>query len=123
MNNPTIEKTEIYDEEDDITYTAHIEYNNDKWIGYIEEYPKVSCQTDTKESLLTILEQTLYRTLEEDWIAWDKEIEEDAKAGRLDWLLPKNDERYSTIEEFLASTIEGQEAKELAEEAERLKQA
>ena len=67
-------------------YTAYIEKNGDGWIGWIHEYPKVKCEGSTQKALLETLENRLYETLEADWEAWDKQIEEDVKAGRLDQL-------------------------------------
>ena len=67
-------------------YTAHIQKNGSGWIGWIQEYPKVKCEEQAKETLLETLENTLYETLEADWKAWDKQLEEDVKAGRLDHL-------------------------------------
>ena len=75
-------------------YTAHIQKNGDGWIGWIQEYPKVKCEGHTKGALLKTLESTLYETLEADWEAWDKQIEEDIKAGRLDQL------REETLEDL-----------------------
>lgn len=79
-----IQVFEIWDSEYETTYTAHIQKNGSGWIGWIHEYPKVKCEESTQKALLETLENTLYETLEADWEAWDKQIEEDIKAGRLD---------------------------------------
>ena len=84
-----IQTAEIYDEEDEMTYTACIQRNGTGWNGWIEEYPKVKGEGETKAALLETLEKTLYETLEADWEAWDKQIAEDEAAGRLDWLIEK----------------------------------
>ena len=76
----------IYDAEYETTYTAHIQKNGDGWIGWIQEHPKVQCEESTQAVLLKTLEKTLYETLEADWEAWDKQLEEDAKTGKLDKL-------------------------------------
>ena len=81
-----IQTVEIYDSEYETTYTAHIEKNGDGWIGWIQEHPKVKCEDKTQEALLEALESTLYETLEADWEAWDRQLEEDAKTGKLDKL-------------------------------------
>ncbi len=81
-----IQTVKIHDIEYDTTYTAHIKQNCDGWIGWIKEHPKVKCEDTTKEALLKNLEQTLFETLDADWEAWDKQIEEDIKAGKLDQL-------------------------------------
>ena len=67
-------------------YTAQIEKNGNGWIGWIQEYPKVKCAESTKAALLKTLENRLYETLEADWEAWDRQLEEDVKAGKLDRL-------------------------------------
>ena len=60
-----------------------------KWMGWIQEYPKVKCEADTQAALLEILENTLYQCLEADWQAWDKQLEADVKAGKLDPILER----------------------------------
>ena len=67
-------------------YTAQLQRNGNGWIGWIREYPAVKCQERTKTALLQTLEDKLYKTLETDWEAWDKQLEEDVKAGKLDQL-------------------------------------
>ncbi len=84
-----VHTVEIYDAEYETTYTAHIQKNGSGWMGWIQEHPKVKCEDRTQEALLETLEKTLYETLEADWEAWDKQIEEDIKAGRLDHLAEK----------------------------------
>ncbi len=81
-----IQTVEIYDSEYETTYTAQIQKNGDGWIGWIQEHPKVKCEDSTQEALLETLENTLYETLEADWEAWDRQLEEDAKTGKLDKL-------------------------------------
>ena len=84
-----IQTVEIYDAEYETTYTAHIQKNGDGWMGWIQEHPKVKCEERTQAVLLKTLEKTLYETLEADWEAWDRQIEEDAKTGKLDKLEKK----------------------------------
>ena len=79
-----IQIVKIQDPEYGDTYTAHIQNNGAGWTGWIPEHPKVRCEERTKETLLETLQKTLYETLAADWDAWDKQIEEDVKAGRLD---------------------------------------
>lgn len=67
-------------------YTAQVQKNGDGWIGWIQEYPTVKCEERTKTALLQTLESKLYKTLEADWEAWDRQLEEDVKAGKLDQL-------------------------------------
>ena len=91
-----LQTVKIYDEEYETTYTAHIQKNGSGWVGWIQEHPKVRCEEGTQEALLETLESTLYETLEADWEAWDKQIEEDIKSGRLDRL------REETLEDLRA---------------------
>ena len=71
------------------TYTAHIEKNGDGWIGQIQEVPEVKCEENTKDALLKTLENELHEVLEARADAWDEQIEEDIKAGRLEPLRKK----------------------------------
>ena len=84
-----IQTFEIHDVEDDEIYTAKIQKNGKKWMGWIREYPKVKCEAETQDALLETLENTLYQTLEADWQAWDKQLEADVKAGKLDAILER----------------------------------
>ena len=84
-----IQSFKIHDREYETTYTANIQENGDGWIGWIQEHPKVKCEDTTIDALLKSLEHTLYETLEADWKAWDKQLEEDIKAGKLDKISDK----------------------------------
>ena len=74
----------IHDVEDGETYTAKIQKNGKRWVGWIQEHPKAKGEANTQDALLESLENTLYQTLETDWHAWDKQLEEDLKTGKLD---------------------------------------
>jgi len=100
-----IQTVEIQDPVYEETYTAHIEKNGAAWIGWIPEVPKVKCEENTREELLKTLAKELHETLEAEEEAWDRQIEEDLKAGRLDDLLQKAEEnfkagRYYEIEDL-----------------------
>ena len=103
-----MKKIQIVEIEDPVyeeTYTAHIQKNGAEWIGWVPEVPEVKCEGNTQEELLKTLVKVLHETLEADWEAWDKQLEEDVKAGRLDHLSEKavkNFEagRYYEIEEL-----------------------
>ena len=79
-----IQTVKIHDAEDDECYTAKIQKNGKRWMGWIQEHPKVKCEADTQNALLETLENTLYQVLEADWQAWDKQLAEDVKVGKLD---------------------------------------
>ena len=68
------------------TYTAHIQKNGAGWSGQIQEVPEVQCEENTPEALIEVLKTELHETLIARADAWDKQIEEDIKAGRLDQL-------------------------------------
>lgn len=100
-----IQTVKIQDQDYGDTYTVHIQRIGDRWIGWVQEHPKVRCEEHTKKALLETLQNTLYETLEANWKAWDKQIEEDAKAGRLDRFAEKALEnfragKYYEIEEL-----------------------
>ncbi len=46
------------------TYTAITKQDGDWWIGWIEEFPGVNCQENTREELLDSLRVTLKEALE-----------------------------------------------------------
>ena len=82
-----MEKIQVVEIQDPIyeeTYTAHIQKNRAAWIGWIPEVPEVKCEEHTREALLKTLVHELHEALEAEEEAWDKQIEEDSKAGRLD---------------------------------------
>ena len=84
-----IETVKIQERDGVEVYIAHIEKNGDGWMGWIPEVPEVKCEEDTKESLLKTLDNELHAILEARADAWDKQIEEDIKAGRLEPLRKK----------------------------------
>ena len=84
-----IQTVKIHDAEDGETYTAKIQKNGKRWRGWIQEHPKVKCEADTQDALLESLKNTLYQVLEADWQAWDKQLEEDVKAGKLNATLER----------------------------------
>ncbi|MCE2401590.1 hypothetical protein J4G08_11985 [Candidatus Poribacteria bacterium] len=75
-------KDTVYEE----TYAAHIQKNGAKWIGWVPEVPDVKCQENTQEELLKMLEKKLHEALVAEDEAWEKQFEEDVKAGHLDTL-------------------------------------
>ena len=67
--------------------------------------PEVKCEEHTREVLLKTLVHELHEALEAEEEAWDKQIEEDAKAGKLDRFAEKALEnfragRYYEIEDL-----------------------
>ena len=84
-----IQTVKIQNPEYGDTYTAHIQKNGTGWIGQIREIPQVQGEESTREALLRTLKIDLHEVLLARAEAWDKEIEEDIKAGRLDHLAEK----------------------------------
>ena len=72
------------------TYTAYVTKTSTGWSGRIPDVPEVNkCHGTTEKALLTVLKDSLYEVLKARSDAWDKQIEEDIKAGRLDHLREK----------------------------------
>ena len=84
-----IQTVKIQNPEYGDTYTAHIEKNGAGWLGQIQEVPEVKCEESTPDALLKRLKNQLHEVLIARADAWDKQIEEDIKAGRLDHLVEK----------------------------------
>ena len=81
-----IQTVKIQNPEYGDTYTAHIEKNGAGWLGQIQEVPEIKCEESTPDALLKVLKNELHEVLIARADAWDKQIEEDIKAGRLDRL-------------------------------------
>ena len=89
-----IHSAKILDQDGIDEYNIHIQKNGDGWIGQIQEYPEITCEENTKIVLLKTLEEKLHSVLEAKAEAWDKQIEDDIKAGKLDHLGEKAIEDY-----------------------------
>ncbi len=84
-----MEEIKIIEIEDTVyeeSYSAHIQKNGASWLGWIPEVPDVNCEEQTQEELLIILAKELHQALVTEDEAWEKQIEEDIKAGKLDHL-------------------------------------
>ena len=82
-----VDTAKIQEQGSEETFTACMERNGDGWIGWIQELPEVNCAEKTREELLETLEITLHKVLEVYEVeaeAWDRQFEEDVKAGKLD---------------------------------------
>ncbi len=80
-------KVELQEQGHSRTYTARVERNGDGWVGWVQELPEVKCQKKTKKELLKTLKVELHDLLEvyeAEAEVWDKQFEEDVKAGKLD---------------------------------------
>ena len=84
-----IKTVEIRDKVFEETYTAHIQRNGTSWFGWFPEVPEVKCEAPTEAVLLKTLEKRLHEALVAEEEAWEKQFEEDVKAGKLDHLAEK----------------------------------
>ena len=97
---PDKKNTQIVEIEDprfEETYTAYVTRTSTGWSGRIQGYPEIKmCQGTTQKALLESLKDHLHEVLIARSDAWDKQIEEDIKAGKLDHL------REEALEELKA---------------------
>lgn len=70
-------------------HTAYVTQKASRWCGWIPEFPDFRFEEKTKKSLVETLIKELHKTLKARDKAWDKQIEEDIKAGKLDHLREK----------------------------------
>ena len=101
---------EIVDPVFEETYIAHVTKKSAGWRGWIPDVPEVECEEKTKTELLKRLTAQLREALEAREEAWDKQLEKDIKAGKLDHLREEALEEIKTgrvidITRFCASPI------------------
>ena len=78
---------EIEDPRFEETYTAYVTRTSTGWSGRIPDVPEVNkCEGTTQKALLAALKDDLHEVLKARSDAWDKQIEDDIKAGRFDHL-------------------------------------
>ena len=70
-------------------YTAYVTQKASKWGGWIPDFPEFRYEEKTKKALLQTLKEKLHETLKARDKKWDKQIEEDIKAGKIDHLREK----------------------------------
>lgn len=85
---------EIKDPDFGESYTVHLRKEDGKWRGWIPDVPGVECKGQTKDALLKILTCKLQDALIAEEEMWEKQFEEDVKAGRLDSLAEKAGQNY-----------------------------
>ena len=90
---------EIIDPVYEETYIAHVTKTSTGWRGWILDVPEVECEGRTKIGLLKRLTVQLREALEAREAAWDKQLEEDIKAGKLDHL------REEALEDIKAGRV------------------
>ena len=67
-------------------YTAHVKKETVVWRGWIPQLPEVECTAKTKKELLNALAIRLREALQAREDAWDKQLEADIEAGKLEHL-------------------------------------
>lgn len=78
---------EIEDPRFEETYTAYVTRTSTGWSGRVPDVPEVNkCEGATKPALLASLKDNLHEVLKARSDAWDRQIEEDIKAGKFDHL-------------------------------------
>ena len=68
------------------TYTAHLGKETLGWRGWIPQLPEVECKAKTKKELVNALTIRLREVLQAREDAWDKQLEADIAAGKLEHL-------------------------------------
>lgn len=93
------QSVEIIDPVFEETYIAHVIKKPTGWCGWVPNIPEVACEGKTKTELLKCLTVQLREALETREAAWDKQLEEDIKAGKLDSL------REEALEDIKAGRV------------------
>lgn len=93
------QSVEIVDQVFEEPYTAYLTKKSAGWRGWIPDIPEVVCEAKTKTELLKTLTAKLREALEAREDAWDKQLEEDIKSGKLDYL------REEALEEIKAGKV------------------
>ena len=68
------------------TYTAHLEKEALGWRGWIPQLSEVECKGKTKKEVMNTLAIRLREALQAREDAWDKQLEADIAAGKLEHL-------------------------------------
>ena len=68
------------------TYTAHLEKEALGWRGWILQLPEIECKAKTKKNLINTLTIRFREALQAREDAWDKQLEADIAAGKLEHL-------------------------------------
>ena len=84
----------IYNKTFDENYTAHIQQNGTGWERWMTDLPEIEWAEETLEGVQEKLSKMLHQTLVAAEEAWEKQIERDMEAGRLDDFIKEADEDY-----------------------------
>ena len=86
VENTQVQRATILDPVYEESYTAHLEKKSVGWRGWIPQLPEVECTAKTKKELLNSLAIKLREALQAREEAWDKQLEADIEAGKLEHL-------------------------------------
>ncbi len=86
IENTQFQCTTILDSVYEEPYAAHLEKESVGWRGWIPQLPEVECTAETKKELLNALAIRLREVLQAREDAWDKQLEADIEAGKLEHL-------------------------------------
>ena len=84
--NTQLQHATILDSVYEEPYTAHLEKESAGWRGWIPQLPEVEGTAKTKKELLNTLAIRLREALQVREDAWDKQLEADIEAGKLEHL-------------------------------------
>ena len=86
VGNTQFQRATILDSVYEEPYIAHLEKKSVGWLGWIPQLPEVECTAKTKKELLNTLAIRLREALQAREDAWDKQLEADIEAGKLEHL-------------------------------------
>ncbi|MCE2414140.1 hypothetical protein J4G07_09060 [Candidatus Poribacteria bacterium] len=84
--NTQFQRATILDPVYEEPYIAHLEKESVGWHGWMPQFPEVECTAKTKKELLNTLAIRLREALQAREDAWDKQLEADIEAGKLEHL-------------------------------------
>ena len=84
--NTQFQRATILDSVFEEPYTAHLEKETVEWRGWIPQLPEIECTAKTKKELLNTLAIRLREALQARENTWDKQLESDIEAGKLEHL-------------------------------------
>ena len=86
VENTQFQRVAILDPVLQETYTAYLGKERVGWRGWIPQLSEVECKAKTKKELLNMLAIRLREVLQAREEAWDKQLEADIEAGKLEHL-------------------------------------
>ena len=84
--NAQFQRVTILDPVFEESYTAHVKKETVVWRRWMPQLPEVECTAKTKKELLNTLAIRLREVLQAREDPWDKQLEADIEAGKLEHL-------------------------------------